>query len=71
MASDALLLTPVQAAKRLNVARSFLYNHLLMSGSLASVKIGKCRRIPVSALEAYVARLLAEQGQEVPPTPAA
>jgi len=72
MTADALLLTPEQAAKRLNVARSFLYGHLLMTGALASVKIGsKCRRIPARSLEEYVARLIAEQGWGAPPASAA
>ncbi len=50
------LLTPEQAADQLNVCRTKLYS-LLTSGDLASVKIGRSRRIPVDALHAYVESL--------------
>lgn len=31
---------------------------LMASGALASVTIGRCRRVPVSSLQAFVARLV-------------
>jgi excisionase family DNA binding protein len=68
------LLSPAQAAKSLNVTRSFLYAHLLATNALPSIKLGKCRRIPVWALDEYIARIAAEQGIvapliDMPPAP--
>jgi excisionase family DNA binding protein len=50
---DKLLLTPAEAAERLGISRTKLYE-LMASGQLASVKIGKCRRVPATALTAFV-----------------
>jgi excisionase family DNA binding protein len=61
------LLSPEQAAKSLGVTRSFLYGRLLQTGDLASIKLGKLRRIPVWALDDFILRTAAEQGI-VPPT---
>jgi len=60
------LLSPAQAAKCLNVTRSFLYAHLLATNALPSIKLGKLRRIPVWALDEFIARVAAEQGIVVP-----
>jgi excisionase family DNA binding protein len=51
-----LLLTPAEAAAALRVGRSTLFE-LLRTGDVESVKIGHLRRVPVQALERYVARL--------------
>lgn len=48
-----LLLKPEQAAEALGIARTRLYQ-LMRVGDIKSVKIGKLRRIPVAALQAYV-----------------
>ena len=53
---DKLLLTPIEAAEALSISRSKLYE-LLASGHVQSVRIDACRRIPVSALQAYIASL--------------
>lgn len=53
-----LLLTVVEAARLLGVGRSTAYE-LLASGELESVHIGRSRRIPVAAVESYVAGLRA------------
>ena len=58
---DALLLTPEEAARRLSIARSSLYE-LVLTGEIESIKIGRSRRIPADALDAYVQRLRTEQG---------
>ncbi|HJY72507.1 MAG TPA: excisionase family DNA-binding protein [Streptosporangiaceae bacterium] len=42
------------------ISRSKLYE-LLASGAISSVRIDGSRRIPVTALEEYVSRLLAER----------
>ena len=59
--SGPLLLTPVEAARRLSLARSTLYA-LLLTGQIVSVKIGRSRRIPASALIDYIDGLQREQG---------
>lgn len=48
-----LVLTPQEAAEALQISRTQIYA-LLRRGELKSVKIGKLRRIPLTALRAYV-----------------
>lgn len=48
-----LLLTLEQAAKTLSVGRTTIYS-LLAAGVLASVQIGRCRRIPYASVRSYV-----------------
>lgn len=48
-----LLLTVEQAARRLNVGRSTAYA-LVLSGQLESVTVGRLRRVPSDAVEAFV-----------------
>ena len=55
-----LLLTVPEATETLAISRSKLYK-LLASGAIASIRIDGSRRIPVTALEEYVSRLLAER----------
>jgi excisionase family DNA binding protein len=56
----AELLTVPEAMAVLKISRWTLYN-LIRSGELTSVLIGtRCRRIPSSALDAYVTRLCEE-----------
>jgi excisionase family DNA binding protein len=55
-----LLLTVPDAAEALAISRSKLYE-LLASGAIASIRIDGSRRIPLTALEAYVSRLLNER----------
>lgn len=58
-----LLLTVQQASERVNLDRSTFYA-ILMRGECQSIKIGRSRRVPVSALEQYVDRLIAEQNSD-------
>lgn len=51
-----LLLKPEEAAEALGVGRTTVYG-LISAGDLPSVRIGRCRRIPVDALTTYVERL--------------
>jgi len=60
---DKLLLTPEEAAERLSVGRSRIFE-LIGSGRLRSVRLGASRRIPAVALAEFVEDLLAS---EVPP----
>jgi excisionase family DNA binding protein len=47
------LLTVEDVAKRLAVGRTTAF-HLVASGQIKSVKIGKCRRVPEAAVDEYV-----------------
>jgi excisionase family DNA binding protein len=58
-----LLLSPNEAARRLSLGRTRLYQ-LLGSGELASVQVGRLRRIPTRALRDYVDGLVAAQAGE-------
>ena len=55
-ATPRLLLTIPEAARRLSVGRSTVYS-MLKSGVLASVAIGRLRRIPSDSLEAVLGSL--------------
>ncbi|MEV5162061.1 helix-turn-helix domain-containing protein [Streptomyces sp. NPDC053728] len=50
---EPLLYTPEEAAEALRLGRSTVYE-LMADGVLAYVKQGRCRRIKVAALKAYV-----------------
>ena len=60
---DPLLLTVDQCAERLNLGRSLTYR-FIQTGELASIKLGRARRIQVSALQEFVERLANEQALE-------
>jgi len=51
-----LLLKVEEAAQLLSLSRKTLYD-LMSRGELASLKIGGSRRIPLTALHAFIARL--------------
>lgn len=55
---DRLLLTVVEAARRIGVGRSLMYQ-LLSSGEVESVHIGRLHKVPAAALGAFVERLRA------------
>jgi excisionase family DNA binding protein len=54
-----LLLTVPEAAEALAISRSKLYE-LLATGAVASIRIDGSRRIPLLALETYIAARLKE-----------
>ena len=54
-----LLVCPEEAARMLGVGRTKVYE-LMRSGALRSVRVGGLRRIPVAALDEFVARLEAD-----------
>jgi excisionase family DNA binding protein len=56
---DQLLVTPEEAARRLSVGRTTIYE-LMSSGELQSVNIGRCRRVPVSSLSSFVSNLIGD-----------
>ncbi len=53
---DPLLYKPEPAAEALGIGRSKLFE-LIAAGEIETVQIGRSRRIPRAALEAYVQRL--------------
>ncbi len=54
--TDHLLLTIAEAADRLSLGRTTVYSEIA-AGRLRSVTVGRARRVPVDALEEYVASL--------------
>ena len=52
-----LLLTIPEVTHRLGMGRNFVYR-LIMSGEIASIKLGRARRVPASALEDFIAEKL-------------
>lgn len=54
------LYTVEQAAYLSSLGRTRMYD-LIATGEIESVKIGRARRIPADALDAYIARLVKEQ----------
>lgn len=62
-AQDDLLLTVEEAARRLRIGRTLVYQ-LISSGKLESVKVGRLRRVPAECLPAYVATLRRTRSSE-------
>ncbi len=56
--AEQLLYRPEQAAEIIGVGRSKIFE-LMATGQIASVQIGRSRRIPRESLERYVRDLLA------------
>ena len=53
MENDRLLFTVPEAAAKLGLGRSLVYN-LIMSGELDSITIGRARRVPAASLQAFI-----------------
>ena len=64
MTTPKLLLTPAEAAGALGVGRTKLYA-LMGEGLIESVRIGGSRRVPVDAIDRFVAEL--RRGEAVAP----
>jgi excisionase family DNA binding protein len=60
MEKNEHLLTPDEAAKRLRIGKTQLYAYLA-TGALTSLKLGRCRRIPATAVDQFIATVLEEQ----------
>ncbi|GGP35466.1 helix-turn-helix domain-containing protein [Saccharothrix coeruleofusca] len=54
------LLSVEDAARALSIGRTTMFG-LIKSGAIASVQIGRLRRIPSAAIAEFTARLIAEQ----------
>ncbi|OLF15872.1 helix-turn-helix domain-containing protein [Actinophytocola xanthii] len=55
-----LLITVEAAAELLSISRTRMYA-LIKSGEVMSVRVGRLRRVPVAALDAFTAHLLNSQ----------
>ena len=53
--SDRLVVTVPEAARMLGISRAKLYP-LISRGEIPSLKIGKCRRVPVREIESFIER---------------
>lgn len=62
-ADTPLLLTVEEAAERLRIGRTRMW-HLVTTGTVRSVFIGRLRRVPIECLHEYVTNLLADGGQQ-------
>jgi excisionase family DNA binding protein len=58
-----VLLSVEEAAEQLSLSRTRLYA-LLKTGDIASVRVGRLRRVPVDALLQFIARLVREQSTD-------
>lgn len=56
---ERLLLSIAEAAHRLGIGRTLMYE-LLAAGQVRSVHVGRLHKIPARALDAYVDRLTAD-----------
>jgi excisionase family DNA binding protein len=57
--TDRLMLRPTEAGEAIGVSRSKAYE-LIATGQIPSVKVGGCVRVPVAALQEWIARRLQE-----------
>jgi excisionase family DNA binding protein len=57
--TEKLLLTVDEAAEKLSLGKSSIYSEMA-AGRLKAVKVGRARRIPFAALDAYVELLRRE-----------
>ena len=62
--SPRVLLSVEEAAHRLGIGRTTAFC-LIRAGALASVRIGRLRRIHVDAVNAYAARLVEQAKSEI------
>lgn len=56
LSDQPILLTVEQAAQRLGIGRSLMYE-LIATDEIESIHIGRLRRIPADAIPTYITRL--------------
>ena len=56
-ASEPVLITVEEMAARLSIGRTIAWE-LVRKRKIRSVKIGRTRRVPITAIQEYVARLM-------------
>ncbi|MTD58754.1 excisionase family DNA-binding protein [Amycolatopsis pithecellobii] len=54
---ERVMLTAEEAAEQLGIGRTLMFK-LLRTGQIESVRIGRLRRVPISAIRGYAARLV-------------
>ena len=54
---ERLVVTVPEAARMLGLSRARLYP-LISTGEIPSLKIGRCRRVPVREIESFIERQL-------------
>lgn len=54
-----VMFTAEEAAEQLGIGRTMMYR-LLRNGDIESVRIGRLRRVPASAIQDYAARLVSD-----------
>jgi excisionase family DNA binding protein len=55
-AGEQLVMTMEDAAERLCIGRTLMYS-LVKAGAIESVRIGRLRRVPAEALDAFIRQL--------------
>lgn len=50
---DKILLKPAEVAERLRIGRSLVYE-LITQGEIPSIRLGRCIRVPVAALNEWI-----------------
>ena len=68
-ADDRLALSITEAARLLGVGRTTVYQELIDTGQLRTVKIGTRRLVPVSEIHAFLAKQLAAEAPREPAPP--
>ena len=58
--NDQLLITVEELAQRLSIGRTAAWE-LVRKRKIKSVKIGRTRRVPITALQEYIERLLEDE----------
>ncbi len=61
--TERVLVTTGEAAARLSIGRSKLYD-LIRTGQITTVRIGRAIRVPVVEVERFAAELLAESRRQ-------
>ncbi len=61
---ERMLLRPAEAAEAIGVSRSRMYE-LLASGELPSIRVGRTVRVPVAALQTWIAERLKQNDAQV------
>jgi len=62
--SNKKLLNVNEAASALGLGRSLVYT-LVATGEITSIKIGRSRRIPISAIDEFIARRVEESNNSL------
>lgn len=64
MENQKVFLKVSEASKILGVSKSLVYK-LVYQGEIKSVKIGRCRRIPINSINEFVASCASDQSSLV------